>query len=42
MPRRQGAKHLVHVKVITDPLQSEPDVSEIYNPQPKLLRISDT
>ena len=36
------AKQVVRVKVITDALQSEPDVSETYNPQAKLLRISET
>ena len=35
-------KQVVRVKVITDALQSEPDVSETYNPQAKLLRISET
>jgi hypothetical protein len=32
----------MHVKVVMDALQSEPDVSETYNPQAKLLRISET
>jgi hypothetical protein len=36
------AKQVMQVKVVMDALQSEPDVSETYNPQAKLLRISDT
>jgi hypothetical protein len=36
------AKQVVHVKVTTGSLQSEPDVSETYNPQAKLLRMSES
>ena len=39
-PATTDSQAVVHVKLSTDPFQTKPDLSEIYNQRPRLLRIN--